>query len=231
MPSLDDSTLVAIPPLHGNQGDRDDAHSPSGPLGPTIAISREAGARGETIARRVGKKLGWDVYTREHLEFLSSNENARSEITNDIPKKAQAWYEKYLYRLEREGMTNSSEKPYPIASLILALACRGNLLIVGRAAGYLLPKRTTLHVRIVAPLDNRIAYMAQYLRMNKTDAADQVRKRDERRIEFLSQHNRRDGQQYDFDLVLNSAELGEELCAELIVHALKAKQKQFETEK
>ena len=57
-------------PLHGNQGDREPAAVLKAPAGLTVAISREAGARGGSIARRIGKKLDWQVYTQELLEFL-----------------------------------------------------------------------------------------------------------------------------------------------------------------
>ena len=36
-----------------------------------ITISREAGARGSTVARLVGKKLGWTVYDQELLEYIA----------------------------------------------------------------------------------------------------------------------------------------------------------------
>ena len=66
------------PPLHGNQGDREPTKVLEAPLGLTVAISREAGARGGSIAKRLGKQLGWQVYTQDLLEFMCGNENARA---------------------------------------------------------------------------------------------------------------------------------------------------------
>src|SRR5690242_12897526 len=54
-------------PRHGFQGDRGAPPPRTGPAAMTIAVSREAGARGGTIARRVGRKLGWQVYDQELL--------------------------------------------------------------------------------------------------------------------------------------------------------------------
>src|SRR5271166_1884113 len=34
----------------------------------TIAITREAGARGKTVADEIGRQLGWPVYDRELIE-------------------------------------------------------------------------------------------------------------------------------------------------------------------
>jgi cytidylate kinase len=106
------------------------------------------------------------------------------------------------------------------------LAARGRVVFVGRGAGFLLPRASTLHVRLVSPLEHRVAHMAQSLRMTRQDAAEQVRQRDEMRSEFLLKHFRqRVGELYDFDLVLNSYRLGEELSAELIVAAAQGKER------
>ena len=111
------------------------------------------------------------------------------------------------------------------ARLILALALDGQVVLLGRGAGCLLPRESTLHVRIIAPLDDRIAYMSQWLRMTKDEAAGQVRLRDTRRAEFIQNHfHRQPADVYQYDLLLNSSFLGEEACVDLIVQAAKAKQ-------
>jgi hypothetical protein len=66
--------------------------------------------------------------------------------------------------------------------------------------------------------------MTQWLRLTPEEAAEQVRVRDARRAEFLEAHfRRRPADVYQYDLLLNSSLLGEELCAELIVQAARAK--------
>jgi cytidylate kinase len=221
---MNESSGLTEPPLHGNQGDRTPSTLGGQPLEATLAISREAGARGETIARQVGRRMGWDVYTREHLEFLAGHESHRERIAAEVPMELRIWVENQLDKLMTNRTLAGTIERDPLPRMLVQLAARGGTIFVGRGAGYLLPKRTTLHVRIVAPLENRIAYMAQYLRLTQTEAEEQVRKRDEMRIDFLGRTlNRRDGDSCDFDLVLNAAELGEDLCAELIQTALQAK--------
>jgi cytidylate kinase len=98
------------------------------------------------------------------------------------------------------------------------------VVLIGRGAGSLLPRATTLHVRVLAPLEDRVAYMSQWLRLTRQEAAERVRQADERRAEFLATHfHRPPTDLYQYDLLLNSGLLGEELCAELIVRAARAK--------
>lgn len=219
------------PPLHGNQGDRAPVEELEAPLGLTVTISRETGARGGSIAEHVGKKLGWQVYPQDLLEFLGGNESARSHVLTDVPEGAARWADRQLERLRHEKIIKTGVELGEMTRLILTLAARGGVILVGRGAGYLLPRESTVHVRLVAPLEDRIAYMAQWLRLTREDAAAQVHERDEKRAEFLfNTFDRRPGDSNDYDMILNSHLLGEEICADLIYTAVNGKQRLLHVE-
>lgn len=214
-------------PLHGNRGDR--TPRPAGPPAVTVAVSREAGARGGGIARRVGKRLGWEVYTQEHLEFLCAHDASRQSVLADLPPTAAGWVAAQLDRVRRDRGIDPEAEGGDMPRLILSLAARGQAILVGRGAGFYLPRESSLHVRIVAPLAARVAHLADLLRLTREQAAEQVRQRDERRAEFLLKHfGRRTADPYDFDLVINSGLLGEETCADVILSALNGKQDALE---
>ena len=65
------------PPLHGFRGD-----IPAGkltrPRGMTVAVSREAGARGTTVARKLGELLGWQVFDQETIDYLLVTDPGRA---------------------------------------------------------------------------------------------------------------------------------------------------------
>src|SRR5260370_18803749 len=79
----DDFNLPVIEPgqspLHGYRGSDKEAPALGVPAGLTIAISREAGARGATIAKRAGEKLGWEVYSQDMLEYGAQNASLRQD--------------------------------------------------------------------------------------------------------------------------------------------------------
>lgn len=212
-------------PHHGFQGDR--APSPAVeavPASLTIAISREAGSRGSSIATRAGAKLGWQVFNQELLEYIAQEGNFRQDLVANRSPAAAHWAEVQLQRLLKEQNLSQHPSLIDLARIILALGSQGEAVLVGRGAGFLLPARTTLHARIVAPLADRIAYMSQWLRLTPEAAADQVRLRDSRRGEFITTHfHRQASDVHQYDLVLNSSLLGEEACAELIAQAARAK--------
>ena len=212
-------------PRHGFQGDRAPAPPPAEfPAGLTVAVSREAGSRGGSIGRRVARKLGWPVYDQELLEYVSQEGRLHQELIDGLPPAAGAWLEQRLDQFLREQSVSQHPSIVRLARAVLALGAQGHVVLIGRGAGALLPGETTLHIRVVAPLTDRIAYLSQWLRLTLEEATERVRLRDARRSEFLTTHfHRQPGEAHQYDLLLNSSLLGEELCAELVAHAARAK--------
>ena len=212
-------------PRHGFQGDRGPDPAPAEfPAGLTVAISREAGSRGGTIGRRAARKLGWQVYDQELLEYVSQEGPMHQELLDALPAGASAWLGQRLEQLLREQSVSQHPSIVRLARAILALAAQGGVVLIGRGAGLLLPAETTLHVRVLAPLADRIAYLSQWLRLTDEEAAERVRLRDARRAEFLGTHfHRQPGDPHQYDLLLNSSLLGEEMCADLVAGAARAK--------
>jgi cytidylate kinase len=212
-------------PRHGYQGDRGRApERRTAPASLTIAVSREAGSRGNTIGGRVGQKLGWPVYNQELLEAMAHDGPLRQSIIDDSDTEAANWVEARLEGLLTSGQLAGDVTVISLARTVLTLGYRGEVVLIGRGAGYILPHSSTLHVRIMAPLADRIAYMSQWLRLTQGEAAEQVRRRDRHRANFLGAHFQKDPEDVDhYHMILNSGLLGEELCAEVIIRAARVR--------
>jgi cytidylate kinase len=212
-------------PRHGYQGDRGAvAPAPGLPAGLCVALSREAGARGGAIGRRVGQKLGWQVFDQEMLEYMAQDAVVRQSVLDNLTPAVAEWVEERLQALLREQNLSQHAAIQNLARVVLALGAQGEAVLVGRGAGFILPRETTLHVRLVAPLPERIAYMSQWLRLPEEEAAEMVRMRDERRGEFLRTHfHRSGGDVHPYDMLLNTSLLGEDVCAELIALAARSR--------
>lgn len=194
------------------------------PLSLTVAVSRESGSRGGTIAQRAGKRLGWQVYQQEFLEYLAQERHLSRDLFDVLDDPAAVWIEEQLESLLRRQSLSPEANMIELARVILAIGARGDAVIVGRGAGCLLPPVSTLHVRVIAPLADRITYMSQLERLTREKAAEQVAIRDAQRATFIEKHfHRKPSDIYQYDLLVNSSLLGEDLCAELITRATKVK--------
>jgi cytidylate kinase len=210
-------------PLHGFRGD---ARAPApAPRGLTVAVSREAGARGTTVARKLAEILDWQLFTSDTLDYLAHDDTARAQLLADVPADGRAWADAHLNYLLRERGLTADPATLPVVRTVLAVAARGQAVIVGRGAGFVLPAATTLHVRVIAPPDARVAYMAQHLRLTSREAAEEVRARDARRALFLGAALATDAADLTaYDLVVNSDRLGAETAAQFLGWAARTKQ-------
>src|SRR5699024_10497592 len=160
------------------------------------------------------------VYDQELLEFMAQYTVARQGLLDNLSPPCARWIEARLGELKRLYGFGEGDNLLQLARLVLALAAQGEVVLVGRGAGCLLPRATTVTIRSVAPRQQRIAYMSQWLRLSLAEAAEKVRGRDERRAAFLTTNfNCPPGDVQQYDLVLNTSHLGEEACAELITQA------------
>src|SRR5438105_4325761 len=148
-------------PRHGFQGNRAPRPpSPSLPASLTVALSREAGARGGTIARRAGRKLGWQVYDQELLEYMAQDPTVIQGMVDTLKPDAVAWMEGHLERLLCAESVSQFPSVVNLARVVLALGAQGGVVLIGRGASCILPRASTLNVRIIAALEDRIGYMA-----------------------------------------------------------------------
>lgn len=212
------------PPMHGFRGD-EPADKLTRPRGMTVAVSREAGARGTTVARKLAELLGWQVFDQETLDYLLHDDTARGQLLADVPAAARAWADEQIDRLQRQKRLSADPGAAAMVRLVLTVAARGDVVIVGRGAGYVLPAETTLHARVVAPFESRVGHFAEAFRLTREEATAEVRARDEKRAQFLTRTLYRDpAELYAYDVVVNSARLGLEGAAQFLGWALRTKQ-------
>jgi len=187
----------------------------------TIAFSREVGARGTTVAREVGRRLNWPVYDRELVERIAQEMGLRASLLESVDERHAGWLRETLAALSSAPQVSESAFVRHLIQTVLSLGSHGQCVIVGRGAAHILPAATTLRVRLVAPLDERIAVLAGELSVSKEEAARQIKGLDDLRRRFLRDHFGKDpADPLQYDMVLNSGRFTVGECAELVLEAL-----------
>ena len=211
-----------------------------------ITISRQHGSRGAAIGAQVASRLGWR-YVDDDLIFLVAHragigdrhvrpydEEAFSRL-RILVHDCVAMLEPPVPPLLAEvaGMPDEVELPVElrrfysarylqlVQQVILALAARGCVVIMGRGAQVVLRNfPRSLHVRTVAPLEVRIRRVSREEGLGKREAARRIRRRDGAVARYL-RHFHRVG--WDdpllYHLILNTGALRENDAVQLILHA------------
>ncbi|MFO0845275.1 MAG: cytidylate kinase-like family protein [Gemmataceae bacterium] len=186
----------------------------------TIAISRQAGADGPAIARAVGERLGWLVYDRELVDVIAYDMGLRTKLVESVDEKRPGWLASLMQAIGSPDITPSDYARH-LKYVLTGLAGCGECVIVGRGAAQILPRTTTLRVRLVAPEDSRVGAIQQRFDLTEQEARRWVEKADWERERFVQTHFHRDVNDASlYDLVLTTSRLGVAGCADLIVAAL-----------
>jgi cytidylate kinase len=193
-----------------------------GPHGFTIVLTREAGTLGTSVAREVGTRLGWPVYDHELLERIAQEMGLRTSLLESVDEKRVGWMTESMEAFLAVPHVSESAFIRRVIETVLALGAHGECVLVGRGAAHILPAATTLRVRLVAPLHDRVAALSRSLGISLQEAARRIDTTDRERINFIKDHFRCDPTDpHNYDLVLNFARFSTAECAELVVEALR----------
>jgi cytidylate kinase len=115
-----------------------------------------------------------------------------------------------------------------LAETILSIGEHGDSIIVGRGANFLLSPRTTLRVRVVAELADRVTVMARDLNVSDQEAQRHILDADRQRRHYIKEHFHVDlASPLCYDLTLNSSRIPVSQCADLIITALEGLQQRL----
>ncbi len=194
-----------------------------------ITIEREYASGGREVGQKVAEKLGIAFYNREILEMASE----RCGVSVDYLASAEeAAPKSFLYTLMlSSNPTRSIEDNLPLSdkvyivetNIIKELAEKGDCVIVGRCASYILRELDrTFSTFIYADTETRVRRAVDNYGIEPRRAEAMLRKSDKRRETFYSINT--GGNWYDksnYALCLNSSTLGIDLCSDIIVESVK----------
>jgi len=194
--------------------------------GLSIAVSREVEAGGTTLAREVGKRLGWTVYDHELLERIASDLGVHAKLLESVDEHRGNWLRDQFERLVGVPYVAESAYVHRLIKVMLALGQHGDCVIVGRGSAFVLPRETTFRVRLVAPRKHRSAALGRRLGLDEAAAEKLLTTQDKERNEFVRVHFDRDpGLPSNFDLILNTEEFTTSECADIVLEGLRVWQR------
>ena len=196
-----------------------------------ITISRQTGSGGHTVGRLLAEKLGYEFYDKEIVAsvaasmgideklILENGENMSDQDYIDMKSGFVPHYRKA--EVPYEEIRDAQEK------VINSIAEKGNCVIVGRGADYILRERDdAFHVFIHASMEHRVKRVQRH--EGVTDQAERIQKELEQKDRSRATYHRYFTQQEcgkveNYTLSLDSGTFTKTQCAELIIKAVEMK--------
>ena len=134
----------------------DSANTPT-----VIAIAREYGSGGHDLGEALAKRLGFDFYDNEIIQMAAGSTGYDPEFIKNNDEQMRS---SLLYDLVNQAYSHAPQNPAPKdnifaaeSKVILDLASKGNCVVIGRCADYILRNRPhCMRIFLHAPAEYRV---------------------------------------------------------------------------
>jgi cytidylate kinase len=216
--------------------------------GPVITISRQTGCGARGIAWEICEELNkpsvetdgnrvkteentaktdgkWKYISREILQESAEQLNLDPEaLKNVIDDKNRGMMDQIVSALSTHSHKSDQKIMKTVQDVIRQFANNGKVIIIGRGGASICHDiKHSLHIRLVAPEDWRIAEIARRLDFSKAYATEYVKKRDEERELLVTKLLGKKPDSSAYDVELNRSRFTEKELADAIINLARIK--------
>lgn len=198
-----------------------------------VTIARGYGSGGKTIGKMLADKLGARFYDKELLRLASDASGINEALFGESDEKTSSGVFKKpkVYKGEiispSESKFTSEENLFNYQAMVIKhLAAESPCVIVGRCADYVLrDDPSVVRVFVYADEENCIKNVADVRGItDRREAIKRITSIDKERAAYYKAHTGREWiDARNYDLCLNSGNLGFEKCVEIISDFIKIK--------
>ncbi len=180
-----------------------------------ITVSRQAGSGGKLIAARVAQETGLCYHDRELIRKIADSARTEPEAVQGRDERGhsllEGWFDSLVDHrqlLPRRYLRHLNLRPdeylQHLTKVVLEIGDGDGGVVVGRGANFIIPRTSCLRVRMIAPLEMRMDYIANILDISTMRAKMLILQREADRKAFARYYFKADITDPDnYDLVLN----------------------------
>ena len=192
-----------------------------------ITIGREYGSGGREIGKALSEKLGISFYDKQIISLDAEKSGLSPEFITNNEQRVRSGFMQNLAAsaAHQSGFFSSQYLPLSEtifisqAQVVRDIAARERAVIVGRCADYILSgRKNTVNIFIHAPIEDRVRRIMALYQLSEADAMKAIATSDkERGNHYFRYTDRKWGKAQNYDLCVNSALMGVDRTAELLV--------------
>lgn len=194
------------------------------PLQPVITVSRQRGSGGSQIAELLARRFDYTLLDRDVIDRICASSGIRRSIVESLDEHAKSQIAIWCDAMVAQRYADASDYIRFLFETICSVAALGGVVVVGRGANFIVGPERGLHVRVVAPREQRIQRLVDDSRLTRKDATHEIDLRDRERVEFIRQVFGRDiADPEGYDLVVNTGAIGFDEAVNVVAAAATAK--------
>lgn len=187
---------------------------------PLITVSRQRGSRGTIIAERIAYRFNYTLLHKDIIDRIVETSGYKRRIVESLDDHTRSQMELWFESVITGKLVDLNDYARHLLEIIFSVSRLGGIVVVGRAANFIIGSNRGLHVRIVGTMAGRIRNLMEQEKMSEADARREIEKSDHERAEFVKKlvHKSIDDPQH-YDLILNSDWIPVEQAVSLIANA------------
>ena len=200
-----------------------------------ITIGREYGSGGREIGQAVAKALGIAFYDKQIISLAAKKSGLSDEFIANNEQRMRGGLMHNLAAASAYSGGFFSSQFLPLsesifisqAQVIRDIAGKESAVIVGRCADYILDgRKNTINVFIHAPQEERVKRIMRLHGVDEATAIKEIQVSDkERGNHYFRYTDRKWGKAQNYDICVNSALMGVEKTAEMLVDLAKIEER------
>jgi cytidylate kinase len=194
-----------------------------------ITISRQFGAGGITLGKKIAESLGYTFADSDILQRVAKEANVSTHWVESFEKEAgsklsrmissmvsKRWLERVL--ADERGYLDEQIYLDYLVLIIAQFADEGNVVILGRGSQYILNDHPdAVHILLVNEFENRVKFMMDRYDMSRKKADRTVVNEDRRRVSLYKRLGKSDYENPQlYHLVLNMGRLDLETARDMV---------------
>jgi cytidylate kinase len=197
---------------------------------PDIVISRDPGSGGQIIAKKLAKKLDWQLFDKALMKKLSEELGIPEAEVLDVDEHSRSWVSDLVHSVFNSNYVSDIRYITQLKKLLSHTAKKSDLVIIGHGANYILPPEKCLRIRITAAFSTRVDNTYKYEKFkSRSEASEHVIKVERQYNQFIRQYfGKNPHNPWNYDLVISTDHFTIDQAVELIMKAFITK---FPTEK
>lgn len=185
---------------------------------PIITICMEPGSGGSVVAQNVASRLGLDFFHREIVHEIAESGKLPEEDLLKLEKERQAGVQDFVSSLISDRYLWPGLYLEHLTKVVEVIAKRGNAVIVGRGANFIISSKKRLSVRITTPFEIRVQNVVQSFGAIPEYARERIINRESKRRGFVKRSFNADiADPHNYDLVINTGRLSIEEVEDAII--------------
>jgi hypothetical protein len=187
---------------------------------PLITVSRQRGSHGTLIAERIAYRFNYTLLHKDIIDRICETSGYKRRIVESLDEHTRSQMELWFESIVTGKLVDLNDYARHLLEIIFSISRLGGIVVVGRAANFIIGPRRGLHVRIVGSSEMRISNLVEEQKLTVADARKEIEKSDHERAEFVHRLvNKSIDDPRHYDLIINSDWISIDQSVSLIANA------------